>query len=393
VREFVGRRKLGWAVAVFATAIGAFVLYWQRQQPSAAATSPPPPIPVETTLAARSNVPVYLEGLGTVQAFNTVTVTSRVDGQMQTVNFVEGQEVKSGDVLAQIDPRPFQAVYDQTVATKARDEAQLANARLDLQRDVKLSPQEFTSRQTLNTQQALVAQLEAQVNVDQGAIDAAKANLDYTTIRSPIDGLTGIRLIDAGNNLLTTTNASIVVVTQLHPISVIFTLPEEDLPAVAKAMGSGSVVAIAFARDNKTQLDRGTIAVLDNQINQTTGTLRLKATFSNPHDTLWPGDFVNVRMLAETQQNVVTVPSTAVQRGPDGLYVYLVKPDSTVAVQPIQLEQFGRGQAIVSGGVTAGETVVSSGQYRLQPGTRIESTSSHLANTAPNSSDAPEASP
>jgi multidrug efflux system membrane fusion protein len=312
---------------------------------------------------------------------------------MQTVNFVEGQEVKSGDVLAQIDPRPFQAVYDQTVATKARDEAQLANARLDLQRDVKLSPQEFTSRQTLNTQQALVAQLEAQVNVDQGAIDAAKANLDYTTIRSPIDGLTGIRLIDAGNNLLTTTNASIVVVTQLHPISVIFTLPEEDLPAVAKAMGSGSVVAIAFARDNKTQLDRGTIAVLDNQINQTTGTLRLKATFSNPHDTLWPGDFVNVRMLAETQQNVVTVPSTAVQRGPDGLYVYLVKPDSTVAVQPIQLEQFGRGQAIVSGGVTAGETVVSSGQYRLQPGTRIESTSSHLANTAPNSSDAPEASP
>jgi multidrug efflux system membrane fusion protein len=393
VREFAGRRKLGWAVAVFATAIGAFVLYWQRQQPSAAATSPPPPIPVETALAARSNVPVYLEGLGTVQAFNTVTVTSRVDGQMQTVNFVEGQEVKSGDVLAQIDPRPFQAVYDQTVATKARDEAQLANARLDLQRDVKLSPQEFTSRQTLNTQQALVAQLEAQVNVDQGAIDAAKANLDYTTIRSPIDGLTGIRLIDAGNNLLTTTNASIVVVTQLHPISVIFTLPEEDLPAVAKAMGSGSVVAIAFARDNKTQLDRGTIAVLDNQINQTTGTLRLKATFSNPHDTLWPGDFVNVRMLAETQQNVVTVPSTAVQRGPDGLYVYLVKPDSTVAVQPIQLEQFGRGQAIVSGGVTAGETVVSSGQYRLQPGTRIESTSSDLANTAPNSPDAPEASP
>jgi membrane fusion protein, multidrug efflux system len=391
------RRNASYAAAfILVAAFAVFFRLWygRAEVPSASATAAAPQaIPVQTAVVTRKSVPVYLEGLGTVQAFNTVTVTTRVDGALEKVDFVEGQQVNAGDVLAQIDPRPYQAAYDQALATKEKDAAQLANAKLDLQRYVKLAPQDYASRQTLDTQKALVTQLEAQLNIDQAMIASALTNLDYTTIRSPISGRTGIRLVDAGNNLLTTANTSLVVVAQIHPISVIFTLPEEDLTAVMEAMASGPVTAIALSSNNKTELDRGTVAVLDNEINQQTGTLRLKATFGNSKGTLWPGDFVNVKALVTTQRNVLTIPSTAVQRGPNGLYAYLVRSDATVAIRPIQLKQFGSGEAIITDGLQAGDRVVSTGQYRLQAGARIESQGSDVASTEPDEPSGIENSP
>ncbi|HEY3791090.1 MAG TPA: efflux RND transporter periplasmic adaptor subunit [Bradyrhizobium sp.] len=370
-------------VAIIAVLATASIWYWHSRVPAATAAITTPPIPVDTAAVSRSDVPIYLEGLGTVQAFNTVTVTTRVDGQMQSIKFSEGQDVNAGDVLAQIDQRPYQATLDQAVATKAKDEATLANAKLDLQRYTTLVRQDSASKQTFDTQKALVAQLEAQVQMDQAAIDSAKTNLDYTAIRSPIDGRTGIREVDAGNNLLAASNTPIVVITQMRPISVVFTLPEEDLPQVSNAMAAGPLTAIAVSRDGKTELDRGTLAVLDNEIVQATGTLKLKATFPNANEKLWPGNFVNVRLLVETEKNVVTIPSTAVQRGPNGVFAYVVRPDRTVSIRPIAVQQFAGGTAVVENGLQAGETVVSAGQYRLQDGAQIETSGTELANSIP----------
>jgi multidrug efflux system membrane fusion protein len=353
---------------------------WVRHVEAPAAQVPPPAgVPVEAAIAARNPVPIYLEGLGTVQAFNTVTVTTRVDGQLQSLNFTEGQDVKAGDVLAQIDPRPYQATLDQAVATKAKDDAQLANAKRDLQRYIMLAPHNFTSTQTLDTQRALVAQLEAQVQIDQAQIDSAKTNLDYSTIRSPINGRTGIRGVDAGNNLLASANTGIVVITQLQPISVVFTLPEESLPEVSAGMAQGLRTAVALSRDNKTELDRGTLAVLDNEINQANGTIRLKATFPNSNKTLWPGDFANVKLLVRTETNAISVPASALQRGPNGLYVFVIKPDKTAEIRPIALEQFYDGKALIKSGLHEGEKVVTGGQYRLQPGARVEFSTPQIA--------------
>ena len=358
--------------------------YWVAQAPATPAAPPATPaIPVETALAARADVPVYVEGLGTVQAFNTVTVTTRVDGQIQTVNFVEGQDVKAGDVLAQIDPRLYQASLDQAIATKAKDEAQLANAKLDQHRYITLAPQNFTSKQTLDTQRALVAQLEAQVRIDQAAIDTARTNLDYTTIRSPIDGRTGIRLVDTGNNLITSANTGIVVVTQLQPISVIITLPEEDLDEIVTAMKAGPVPVVALSRDGKTELDQGEVAALDNEITQATGTMRLKATFPNRSTTLWPGLFVNARLLLDTHRNVLAVPSAAVQRGADGLYAYVVKPDATVEMRSLKVGQNDGRLAVIERDLEPGERVVTVGQYRLQPGVRTQSATADTGDFAP----------
>ena len=375
-------------IASFAVVVVLGLGAWFRFDQAPAATpamAPSPAIPVETASAAQTDVAVYLDGLGTVQAFNTVTVTTRVDGQLQTVNFVEGQDVKAGAVLAQIDPRPYRATLDQAIATKAKDEAQLENAKLDLQRYMTLAPQEYTSKQTLDTQRALVAQLDAQVKMDQATIDLATANLDYTTIRSPLGGRAGIRLIDAGNNVLTAANTSLVVITQMHPISVIFTLPDEDLPDFLKAAAKGPLTVLALSRDLKTELDRGTVAVLDNQILQATGTIRLKATFPNAKGNLWPGQFVNARLLVDTLHDVLAIPSPAVQRGPNGLYAYVVKSDSTVAMQPLKLDRFDGGQAVIESGLQAGERVVTGGQYRLQQGARVQSSNSNVASgqTAP----------
>jgi multidrug efflux system membrane fusion protein len=335
----------------------------------------PGSIVVETAAAGRSDVPVYLEGLGTVQAFYTVTVTARVDGELEKVGFVEGQTVKKGDLIGQIDPRPFKAALDQAIATHAKDVAQLASARSDLDRYELLAPQNLASKQTLDSQRALVAQLEAQIKGDQANIDNARTQLSYTTIVSPIQGKTGIRRVDPGNNVHATDTGGIVTVTQVQPIACIFTLPEEDLPMLNRALQAGKVAVTALSRDDKTELDRGTIALVDNQIDQTTGTIRVKATFPNPHDALWPGEFVNARVLVGTEKNALTIPSAAIQRGPNGMFAYVVKNDSTVEMRPLKVGAESAALTVVTDGLKEGDQVVLSNQYRLAPGSRVRSVS------------------
>jgi multidrug efflux system membrane fusion protein len=337
----------------------------------AASRDAPPAIAVDTAAASHSDVPIYLEGLGTVQAFYTVTVTARVDGEIQKIGFTEGQTVHKGDLLAQIDPRPNQAAYEQAVATKSKDAAQLANAKRDLERYILLQPQDLASKQTVDTQRATVDQLSAQVQVDQAAIDNARTQLDYTRITSPIEGRTGIRLIDPGNIVRAAATAGIVVVTQVQPISVVFTLPEEELDIVGGALAAGPVQVTTLSRDGNTVLDQGTLTLIDNQIDQTTGTARLKATFPNTHNTLWPGQYVNARVLVRTERNVLTVPSAAVQLGPNGPFTYVVKEDSTVEVRPLDLGAESGGMTVIKKGIALNERVVTSNQYRLQAGVHV----------------------
>jgi multidrug efflux system membrane fusion protein len=339
---------------------------------AAAAAAVPTAIRVETALALRADVPVFLAGLGTVQGFYTVTITARVDGELNSVGFVEGQMVKPGDLLAQIDPRPYQAALDQAVATKARDAALLANARVDLQRYEMLAPEEFTSKQTLETQRALVGQYEAQIASDQAAIDNAKTQLDYTTIRSPIAARTGIRLTDPGNIVRAAAATGIVVLTQVQPIAVIFTLPADTLGAVRAAMAAGAVPVSALSRDGATALGSGKLALIDNQVDQTTGTIRLKAIFPNESNKLWPGDFVNARLLARTRRQVLTIPSSAIQRGPKGVFAYVVKADGTVEPRALVVGEESGALTIVEQGLAEGERVTTSNQYRLQPGTHVQ---------------------
>ena len=332
-----------------------------------------PSVPATVGIAQREDIPVYLNGLGTVQAFNTVTVNTRVDGQLEQADFKEGQDVKAGDVLAQIDPRPFQAALDLAKATKAKDQAQLENAKLDLQRYQKGGPLANTQQQ-IDTQAALVKQLEATVQADQANIEAAQVQLDYTTIKAPLSGRTGIALVDQGNIVHAASTTGLVVITQLQPIYVQFTLPQDQLQEVMQQMGASKtpLQVIAQGRDDQRQLATGTLAFVDNQIDVSTGSVRLRATFSNESYALWPGQYVNVRLLLKTLPQVVTVPSTAVQRGPSGMYVYVVKPDSTVAMQPITVEQMSGGTSVVEKGLASGTRIVVAGQYRLQPGTRIQ---------------------
>jgi multidrug efflux system membrane fusion protein len=297
-----------------------------------------------------------------------------VDGELQKVAFTEGQDAKAGDLLAQIDPRPFQATLDQATAKKVQDEAQLANAKLDLQRFANLATRDYATRQQLDTQQAVVAQLQAQIQGDQAMIDSARTQLDYTTITSPLTGRTGIRLVDQGNIVHATDTTGLVVVTQLQPISVIFTLPEDQFGSVKAAMVEGSVSIAAMSRDGKQKLANGTLALVNNEINQNTGTILLKGTFANADGALWPGEFVNISLLAQTARNVVTVPSGALQRGPQGFYAYVVKADHTVDMQPLQVGQIADGIAVVEAGLQSGDQVVTSGQYRLEPGTRVAPT-------------------
>jgi multidrug efflux system membrane fusion protein len=331
----------------------------------------PAPVPVEAAEVRPADVPLTLQGIGTVQAFNTVTVRAQVDGVLQQVRFTEGQEVKAGDVLAQIDPRTYQAAVDQALAKKAQDEAQLRNAQLDLQRYTDLARSDFASRQQLATQQATVAGLQAQVQGDQAAIENARTLLGYTTLTSPIDGITGIRQVDQGNLVRATDATGLVVITQIRPISVVFTLPAENLAEIRQAMAAGPVHATVLGRQSGKPLGEGTLLLVDNQIDTATGQLRLKATLPNEDGALWPGQFVTVRLLLRVDHGAPTVPSTAIQRGPDGYWVYVVKPDQTVAAQPVQVRRFGGGTAVLDGGPAAGTPVVSAGQYRLAPGAHI----------------------
>ena len=331
------------------------------------------PIPVLTARSESRDVPVWLDGLGTVQAFNLVQVRAFVDGPLLEVRFREGQDVRVGDVLARIDPRPYQASLDAAAAKKQQDEANLANARLDAARYAKLAATAYTSAQQSDTARAMVAQLEAQVRGDQAQIDTAKTNLGYTTIAAPIDGRVGIRQVDAGNLVRAGDVNPLTVITQLKPISVVFTLPQQALPAVAAAMQDGmpAVLALRSGGDAVSPLDRGQLAVLDNQVDPATGTIKLKATFPNAGLALWPGGFVNVRMLAQTLRNATTVPTAAVQRGPRGPYLYIVTPDNTVRRRTVSVGHEDDGTSVILTGVAPGDQVVTDGAQRLTENAKV----------------------
>ena len=341
------------------------------------------PIPVTVARAIRQDVPIYLSGLGSVQAYNSVLVRARVDGTLMQFPATEGQELKQGDLIAVIDPRPFQAALDAAMAKKAQDEADLANAKQDLARYTSLEQRNFASHQQVDTQHALVNRLTAMIAGDEAAATNAKLNLSYCYITSPFQGRVGLRLVDPGNIVRAVDATGIVSVTQIHPISAVFTLPQESLPSISLAMEGGKLPVIALASDNKTQLDQGTLLTPDNAIDPTTGTIKLKATFPNPHNTLWPGQFINARLQLGTDRNVLTVPSVAVQHGPAGLYAYVVTAESSVARQPIEISRDDGTLAVISKGLTEGQQVVTDGQSRLQAGTRVAANDASQQAAAP----------
>jgi membrane fusion protein, multidrug efflux system len=331
------------------------------------------PVPVVPGTVEQKDVPIYLDGLGTAQAFNTVTVRSRVDGQLQRVAFVEGQEVRAGDLLAQIDPAPFQAQYDQSVAKTAQDQAQLTVARLTLKRDSDLLASKIIAQQDYDTQEALVQQLEATVKADEAASTNARVQLDYSTITAPLDGRTGMRLVDPGNIIHTGDSNGLVVITQLRPIAVVFTLPERYLAQIQPHQIAGEQLpTLAMGPDNQAPLSEGKLAVVDNQIDISTGTIRLKAIFPNDDLRLWPGQFVNVRLLVATRKGGTVVPASVVQRGPDGTFAFVIDADLMAQVRKVTVAQVDKGQALIDNGLTPGERVVVDGQYKLQPGSKVK---------------------
>ena len=323
-------------------------------------------IPVGAATATPTDMPVYVNALGTVQASKTATITTRVDGQLQQLHFV-----KAGDLLAQIDPAPYQAQLAQSEAKQAQDEALLENARLDVQRYTQLSPEDYASKQTLDAARAQVAQLSAQIKADQAGIKAAKTQLAYTSIVAPFSGRTGLRLVDEGNIVRASDSTGVVVITQLQPIFVLFTVPQDQLPDLISAMSSHSVAATAIAADGKTTLDAGTVTLIDNRIDPTTGTVRLRATFENHNGRMWPGQFVNVRVLVDTLHDALTVPSSAVSQGPHGSFVYVIKPDSTADMRSVTTGHDTSNVTQITAGLKQGERVVTTGQYRLQTGSHV----------------------
>jgi len=365
---------IGAVVAVY------YMPRWQAQQTQAGAKGSKgggagrpsaEKVPVLAATAKTADVPVYLDGVGTAKALNTVTVRPQVDGKLINISFREGQDVEKGYILAKIDPVTYQAAYDQTVAKKQQDEAQLANARLDLERYTRLAASNAVNKQQLDTQKALVNQLEAQVKLDQATIDNARAILSYTDVIAPISGRTGIRQVDEGNIVHASDATGIVILTQLRPISLFFSLPQQELPDLTRGLAEGPLPVDALGADGKTPLDRGKVVVIDNQVDQTTGTVKLKAEFPNTDLQLWPGQFVNVRVLIDTLRNVVVVPTAAVQRGPNGTFVYVLKDDSTATVRRVSVTQQDDVQTVAADGLQAGERVVTTGFGRLTEGTAV----------------------
>jgi multidrug efflux system membrane fusion protein len=328
-------------------------------------------VPVLVATAKTADVPVYLDGVGTVRALNTVSVRPQVDGKLINVSFREGQDVQKGFVLAKIDPAIYQAAYDQAIAKKAQDEAQLANARLDLERYARLAASNAVNKQQLDTQKATVKQLEAQVQIDEALINNARANLSYTDVIAPISGRTGIRQVDEGNIVHAAEATAIVVLTQLRPISVFFSLPQQNLPELNKGQAEAPLPVEALGADGKTVLDSGKVVVIGNQVDQTTGTVKIRGEFPNANLQLWPGQFVNMRLLIDTLRNAIVVPTAAIQRGPNGTFVYVVKEDNTVTARQVFLAQQDDVQSVVSRGVQSGERVVTTGFARLTEGTSI----------------------
>jgi multidrug efflux system membrane fusion protein len=372
-------RTIGWVLLIAAVgAVGYFG--WQRfYGPNAGAktesaqksSSSPRAAPVRVTIAPveKADFPVYLTGLGTVQGFNTVVVRTRVDGQIDKIAFKEGQLVNQGDLLAQIDPRPFQAALDQAKAKKAQDEANLANANLDLQRFTRLG--EFATRQQTDTQRSTVAQLTAQIAADDAAIASAQTQLDYATVKAPISGVAGLRQVDVGNIVNASTQTGIVTIAQIEPIAVIFTAPEEQLPYINEAQSVQPLKVIAITTDGKKPLAEGTLAVINNQVDTTSGTIRLKGVFDNKNHALWPGQSVSTRLLLKTLKDATVVPDDAIQHSTDGLYAYIVNQDNKAEVRKVRVSQSIDGRSVVDDGLSPGQQVITSGQARVQPGTLV----------------------
>ena len=366
-------RTIGWVLLIAAIA-GAGYFGWQKfgAERSAQTAQKAPaarPVPVKIAAVEKADFPVYLTGLGTVQGFNTVLVRTRVDGQINKIDFKEGQFVKQGDTLVEIDPRPFQAALDQAKAKKAQDEANLANAQLDLQRFTRLG--EFATKQQTDTQRALVAQLTAQIAADQAAIENAQTQLDYATVKAPISGIVGLRQVDVGNIVNAATQTGIVTIAQIEPITVIFTAPEDQLPYISEGQKSGELKVIAFTTDGKKTLAEGKLAVINNQVDTTSGTIRLKAVFANKEHTLWPGQSVSTRLLVRTLKDATIVPDDAVLHSTNGLYAYTVGQDNKAEVRKIKVNYSIDGRSVVEDGLSPGQQVITGGQYKVQPGSLV----------------------
>ncbi|MGB6196003.1 MAG: efflux RND transporter periplasmic adaptor subunit [Methyloceanibacter sp.] len=354
-------------------AAGVFLVMHGRASVTAATPPPAPPaVPVVAGTVSSGDVPIYLRGIGTVIAYNTVVVRSQIQGQLTKITFTEGQTVKSGDTLAEIDPRPYQAQLDQMTATRDRDQAQLTDSLADLDRYNQLLAKGDATIQLLDTQKAQVLQLQSAIKSDEALIEAAKVQLEYTKLTSPIAGVTGVRQVDIGNIIHPTDANGLVVVTQIEPISVIFTLPETNLPEIQQQMAKGPLTVLAYSHDDKIKLDEGKLALVNNEILQTTGTIQLKADFPNTAHVLWPGELINARLLLETRHNGISIASSAVQQGPNGAYVYVVGSDRTVHMRAVTVDEISEGQALIDSGLKPNETVVLEGQYRLEPGSLVE---------------------
>jgi multidrug efflux system membrane fusion protein len=370
------KRTIVVGLAVLIAIVGGTVFHFAHGslfQKAVAAQELPVPVPVVAGVVARHNVPIYLTGVGTVIAYNTDVVRAQIQGQIISINFTEGQKVHAGDLLAQIDPRPYQALIDQYVGNLERDQAQLVNAQANQKRYTQLGDKGWATPQLIETQNAQVGQLQAAIKADQALIDAAKVQLSFTRLTSPIEGVVGIRQIDVGNIISPSTTNGLCVVTQLDPISLIFTLPETVLPQIQlqQQRTKTPLTVIANNQDNTIELGRGVLGLVNNEILQTTGSIQLKANFANKQNRLWPGELINARLLLDTRHDGLTIPAAVVQQGPSGPYAYVVNADGTVSIRQIKVAQISDGQALIDSGLSANEQVVIDGQYKLQPGTHV----------------------
>lgn len=363
---------IGIGAVVVLTACALAWLQWPGER--AEADPGPPTVPVTVAAVAQGDVPIELDALGRVQAFNTITVRTQVAGQIQKLAFEEGQPVQAGQLIAQIDPRPLQATVAQDQAALARDRANLANAEADLRRYIPLATKGLVSTQQVETQRALVAQMNATIDADQAGLDRDQIQLGYTSITAPIAGIAGLRLVDIGNVVSPTDPQGLVVITQVQPIAVLFTVPQADLPEIQTRMteaGSDGLVVEAWSQDNSRKLGTGQLSIINNLVDPTSGTVTLKGIFPNQQHLLWPGQFVSVRLVLHVQKGGLTVPSAAIQQGPKGAYVWTVAQDGNARQAAVTVEQSVRGQALISSGLTVGEQVVTNGQYGLTPGAHV----------------------
>jgi multidrug efflux system membrane fusion protein len=373
-RSTTMRLKLLAAVMIAGATGIAGSIFYRAGATTAQTSSPPPPVPVAVATVAKGDVPIELDGLGRVQAFNTVTVRTQVEGQINSILYQQGQTVQKGDPLVKIDPRIFQAKLEQDQATMARDKAHLANAVANLNRFTPLARSGYASQQQVDTQQAMVAQAQAALKADQAVIDQDQVEVDYTTITAPIGGVTGLRLVDEGNVVHPTDASGLVTITQIQPIALLFTLSQDALPGIQSALadaGKAGVAVEAWSQDGKVKLDAGTLEMVNNQVDAASGTITLRADFPNPQKRLWPGEFVQARLILAVQHDGLTVPASVVQRGTDGTYAWIVRPDGTAVAQPIQVKQMLHGTALVDSGLASGEPVVTDGQYGLKPGDHV----------------------